>query len=254
MRKKLIAISFIINIFGISYYYFYNIKLVDESTISQNNKVSVALKKEQNLIIQAPKNKSQLMQEHTEFLEKKLSKEKQYYRVDILGEDKYLQNNDNYSNQITPPLIQNQQDSINNTKLLTTIQNKKDEFSKELLMQVHVETSPKIFLQLAKKIIALSKETLSHEISNEFLSMAIDFNETQQSEMLLSLENSLSEENLADLEEFLMSENYDVHEEAFLRLEEIGISEETVAQFQYIAENGQVEWMRNQAMEVLNTY
>ena len=68
--------------------------------------------------------------------------------------------------------------------------------------------------------------------------------------MLASLEGKVAPNVLKDLEPLLYSDNEDVSEEAFLRLEELGVNSSTKAYFDQLALNSKSEWVRNKAKQM----
>lgn len=123
-----------------------------------------------------------------------------------------------------------------------------------LLGEIAAETSPEQLFQLARQVRALNNQDLDADISRKLLQNVLYLDEDKQSELLALLENAVTPEILGDLEPLLLSPNDDVYEEAFLRVEELGVSELTRPYFEFIAINGKSEWIREKAARMLNTF
>jgi hypothetical protein len=120
-----------------------------------------------------------------------------------------------------------------------------------LVEKITSETSPKKLLQLTQQLKSLNlKDSLKDEISQKLLQNTLHLKAEQQSDMLASLEGKITANVLNDLEPLLYSSHAEIAEEAFLRLEEMGVNTSTKAYFEQLAVNSPSEWVRNQASKM----
>lgn len=145
----------------------------------------------------------------------------------------------------------NETDADGEILIGNTVQKWISQAESELLAKMEAETSPRRLFQQARQLMTLNKGKMNQTIIGKLLQNGQALDMRQQSALLMMLQNAVTPATLNDLYPFLYSPYEEVYEEAFLRLQDLGLTEQTRPYFEDTAQYGQNEWVRREAKRVL---
>lgn len=125
--------------------------------------------------------------------------------------------------------------------------------AKAQLRQAAKQThSSEQLLSIANKLKSLNDEPLDTALATKLLDHIENLNEEEQLDALSLMQDALTLDQLTSLQSFFFSYHSEIREEAFLRLQELGVTEDTLPHFeQFTDPHLYPKWLTSQATAMI---